>query len=914
MAALCRRRPQVDAGGWPSLPNERDTAVKPLSFASRRFSVLFMAMMFSSVVAIAGQTGKIAGHLTDAQTREPLIGVNVIIDGTRLGAATNEEGYYFINNVPPGTYTLRVSAVGYQRAVIRNVQVSIDLTTTIDVKLSSTAIEAGEIVITAERPLVQKDLTSTSVTVSSDELKMMPVENFDQVINLQAGVVAGHFRGGRSDEVLYLVDGVSVTDPYNNGRGFTVENSSIRQMEVISGAFNAEYGQAMSGVVNIVTQEGASALHGSLSGYVGDFFTSHPGTFQYLDFTKGASPRTRDVEATIGGPTMILDGLTFFATGRYLDQKGYLYGVRMFQTTDNNPYAPTGNGEPVPMNPSRRWSASGKLAYAFENMKLFASSNLEYGRNKYYDHSYRWVPDGVMTHYHTSQMHNLQFTHAVTPSTFYTMKYTYNFFDYRGYLYADPFDPRYVDPDRGDPQSNYTFRSGGNYSNRYERNTMMNLLQWSLTSQVTKEHKIGAGVEGQFIRMYSHGYNFVNFTAGVYDSATGLPVFTLGYPRLGAIGNQAYLKKPMQLAAYIQDKMEYDIMIINAGVRFDYFSPASEYPADLKNPTGNTLFPGAGVTRKATKKWQISPRVGVSFPITDQGIIHFSYGHFFQIPGYDNLYTNSDYLVSSAGTLSTITGNPDLNAQRTVSYEIGLQQVLFEIFSLDLTAYYRDIRNYLGMEIVETYDGRSYARYINRDYANVRGFVVALDKRFMDYFGLRADYTFQIAEGNSSDPRTVYLNNQSDPPTETPKSVVPLDWDQRNTLNLTFMVGKPNDWVASMIFQYGSGTPYTEDVRTSQGIRFENGGTKPSFFNVDLRAEKSIPLEGVNLNAFLWVYNIFDIKNEVNVNSTSGRANIDIFTSLGGRIIGLNSLEQYLNDPTSFSSPREVRFGLSLDF
>jgi outer membrane receptor protein involved in Fe transport len=480
-------------------------------------------------------------------------------------------------------------------------------------------------------------------------------------------------------------------------------------------------------------------------------------------------------------------------------------------------------------------------------------------------------------------------------------------------LYEDPFDPRYVDPDRGDPLSNYTFRSGGNYTNRYERNTLTHLGQLSFTSQVSKEHKIGFGVEGQFYRIYSHGYNAVNLTPGVNDSL-GNPVFTLGYRNLGAIGNQSYLMRPTQLAAYFQDKMEYDIMIINAGIRFDYFDPAASYPADLKNPTRNTLFPNAGVWTKASKKYQVSPRLGVSFPITDQGIIHFSYGHFFQIPGYDNLYTNSDYLVSAAGTLSTTTGNPDLDAQRTVSYELGLQQVLFDVFSLDATAYYRDIRNYLGMEIVQTYDGKEYARYINRDYANVRGFVVSLERRLANSFAIKADYTFQIAEGNSSDPQTVFRNNQTDPPIETPKSVVPLNWDQRHTLNLTVMVGVPSDWTASVIFQYGSGYPYTEDVRISHGITFENSGVKPPFFNADFRAEKSFPLLGVNLNTFLWVYNLFDIKNELNVNATSGRANIDILTSFGGRIIGLNTVDQYLNDPTSFSSPREVRLGLSLEF
>jgi outer membrane receptor protein involved in Fe transport len=368
------------------------------------------------------------------------------------------------------------------------------------------------------------------------------------------------------------------------------------------------------------------------------------------------------------------------------------------------------------------------------------------------------------------------------------------------------------------------------------------------------------------------------------------------------------------MSAYVQDKMEYDILIINAGVRFDWFDPASSYPLDLRNPNNNPLFPGAGLVTKASKKYQVSPRLGVSFPITDQGIIHFSYGHFFQLPGFDNLYTNSEYLVAAGGTVSTITGNPDLEVQRTVNYELGLQQVLFDIFALDLTAYYRDIRNYLGMEIIDTYDGKQYGRYINRDYANVRGFVASIEKRFSDSYSIRVDYTFQVAEGNASDPRTVYYNSQSYPPLETPKSVVPLDWDQRNTLNLTLMVGKPGDWTASAIFQYGSGYPYTEDVRVSHGITFLNSAIKPTYYNLDLRAEKSFQLIGFNLSTFLWVYNLLDIKNEFNVNSTTGRANLDIFTYQAGPIRGLNTIDQYLNDPTSFSAPREVRLGLSLEF
>ncbi len=315
-----------------------------------------------------------------------------------------------------------------------------------------------------------------------------------------------------------------------------------------------------------------------------------------------------------------------------------------------------------------------------------------------------------------------------------------------------------------------------------------------------------------------------------------------------------------------------------------------------------------------TPRSSVSPRLGVSFPITDQGIIHFSYGHFFQMPSFQYLYQNSDYLVQQGEALTSTMGNPDLEAQRTIMYEIGLQQVIFPNVALDVTAYYRDIRNLLGMEIINTYEGVKYARFTNRDYGNVRGIILSLDKRMADWFAVKIDYTYQFAEGNASDPYSVYNNNQTDPPIETNKQTVPLDWDQRNTVNASITVGDPMDWTAGVIFQYGSGFPYTQDTRVSQGIRFENDGTRPPTFNVDLRAEKRFAVGMFNFNVFLLVYNLLDIKNEVNVNSASGRANVDLYTEFAGTIYGLNTIDQYLNDPTSFSAPRQVRFGVTVDF
>ncbi len=897
------------------------------TFITTFIMITFLLLTFTANL-FAGTTGKLVGYIKDADTGEPVVGANVIIEGTYLGAAADLDGYYYINNIPPGEYRVSISAVGYQKIVVENVQIRIDLTTRQDINLSSTIIKMnGEVVVTAQRPLVQKDLTSTSATISANDIKMMPVENVNQVINLQAGVIGGHFRGGRSGEVAYLVDGVSVTDAFNGSMSLQVENNSIRQMEVISGTFNAEYGQALSGVVNIVTQSGSDKFEGSVTSYIGNYITGHSDIFKNLN--SPARIPTKNFQFSFSGPFKFVKNLTFFMTGRYFDNEGYLYGKRIYNVTDDIPVFPdpsdqtffipqnTGDEAYVSMNPENRYSFNGKITYSLPAVKFSYSAFWDYNKNKYYDHNFSWTPDGIMNHFRNNFVQSFQISHYPTQSTFQSLKFSANVFNYKGYLYEDPFDPRYVDPSRGIPTSGYTFRSGGNQGGRYERHTNSYIGQWTLSSQLSKEHKVSMGVEGRLHELFDHGYDLVNLSEGQIDSL-GQNIFTPGYPTVGTItdqgSNQMYTKRPIEASAYIQDKMEYDIMIINAGIRFDYFNPESQLPADLKNPTKNPNYPGSDQFVDAKAKYQISPRIGASFPISDKGIIRFSYGHFFQIPSFQNLYQNPDFIVRPGASLSSVMGNPDLKPQKTVMYEIGLQQVLFPDVVLNFSMYYRDIRNLLGMEIVNTYEGFKYARFINRDYGNVRGFIVTLEKRFSNWVGAKVDYTYQIAEGNASDPYAVFNNNQTQPPVEESKKVVPLDWDQRSTLNLSLNFGQPGDWTVGFVFQYGSGWPYTEDSKVSKGVRFENGGIKPQTYNLDLRADKVFEIGGIKINTFLLVYNLLDIKNENGVYATTGRANVDLNAQYNGDIIGINTLDEYINNPAMYSTPREIRLGFGFGF
>jgi hypothetical protein len=205
----------------------------------KNIAIIGLMIAFAAGVLVAGTTGKIRGVVKDKRTGEVLIGANVRVEGTSLGAASDFEGTYNILNVQPGEYTLIVSMVGYEQVRVTNVKVQIDLTTTIDVQLSETIIEGQEIIVVAERPLVQKDLTATTAIVSREELNILPVTEFSQVLSLQAGFVSGSLRGGRRGEVAYWIDGVPVTDGYDGSQVVEVNKNLVQEMQLVSGAFNA---------------------------------------------------------------------------------------------------------------------------------------------------------------------------------------------------------------------------------------------------------------------------------------------------------------------------------------------------------------------------------------------------------------------------------------------------------------------------------------------------------------------------------------------------------------------------------------------------------------------------------------------------------------------------------------------------
>ena len=186
----------------------------------------------------AGTTGKLVGVVIDKISREPLVGANILVNETNFGTATDLEGRYFVLKIPPQTYSVTFSMIGYKDVLVKDVRIQVDLTTTLNAELEEGVIGMDAVEGTALRPMVQADVTYSQANITSEEIDMLPVEELEDIVALQAGVVNSdglHVRGGRSGEIAYMIDGVAVTDPYDAGMAVEIENNAIQELQFISG-------------------------------------------------------------------------------------------------------------------------------------------------------------------------------------------------------------------------------------------------------------------------------------------------------------------------------------------------------------------------------------------------------------------------------------------------------------------------------------------------------------------------------------------------------------------------------------------------------------------------------------------------------------------------------------------------------
>jgi outer membrane receptor protein involved in Fe transport len=989
---------------------------------------IIISVCLKSPLLNAGNTGKISGGVTDLSNNQPLTGANITVLGTDRGAAADQNGEFTILNLPPGLYQLKFSMMGYKSVEVTQIRVSVDLTTPLSVSLEPTVLESDETVtIVARREMVQRDMTGSLSSVSADQIENLPVESIGDVLSLQAGVVKDgndfHIRGGRAGEVAYWIDGVATTDVFNGRMGIPVENNAVEELQVISGTYNAEYGQAMSGIINIVTKEGSDHYSGQFSAYLGDY-VSNDNRFSVLkrvitdtDDQTGAIQTTGvyenplkqmnpvyNTEFNLSGPLPFFRSrVNFFMSGRYFSNEGYLYG-RNWLTPQGIP----GDSSLVPMDPYRRGSGHGKLTWQLSsNIKL--SYNIFYSdwhKDRYFSKDWKYVPEGRSQSGGTSSSHIIALNHLLSPKTFYEVRLNRFQTDYHSYVYADPYAaPDYLiqvrsDPENGiegfvfdplspegqaqleavrseglafdyiiDPEGHagyvhpdsllapaaYSFYNIGMDQTHNNRSTAYWVAKFDLTSQLNQAHQMKTGFE---VRFHELTLDWFQIRPKLSESnEEQLVPFQPTVPDVSTRYHNVYNRRPRELSAYIQDKIELKEVNVNIGVRLDYFDSNHVAPFDASDP--NIYFPFKNENRyrdwiepppnlsqsereayiagfeeytpderrvfmqkKVRSQWAVSPRLGMAYPITDRGVIHFSYGHFFQIPAFQFLYDNPDFKVSSTGGYFVI-GNAGLKPQRTVQYEIGLQQQLTQNSVIDATVFYRDVRDWVGTSplISTPVPSVKYSRYENKDYSNVRGFTLKLEKRRFQNFSARLEYTFSIVEGTYSDPIDAFNAYQDQ---EEPRlALVPMNWDRRHSLNGS-IVYQHSDWTASLIGRFWTGLPYTPSFPQGEivggatliGLR-ENSERRPNQTIVDLYLKRQIHLKALRFSVFCNIYNLFDQRDETSVYGDTGSA--EYTTEIKPEKIGYNpkrigTVEDYVLQPSWYTAPREIQVGLAIGF
>ena len=975
--------------------------------AFKKILTLSIFIFYLSFEAFSGTTGKIAGKVTDAETKEPLIGVNVVIVGQTLGAASDIDGEFYIINVPPGIYSVKVSMLGYNSRIVSNVRVQSDLTTKLNVDLQQTSVEIGEIVVTANRSAVQKDVTSSEKTMQADMIATLPARDVTSILSMQAGVTKDangqiHIRGGRTTEISYMVDGVQIMNPLDRSSGIRVDDQSIEEIKAITGTFNAEYGQALSGVVNIVTKSGARKFSANATAFLGDHNSFDENVFRvmdnrdwavsaarsissgfsgfnpYYDYSKNGitnfqqlndilnsserpwftekpylntyNPfRNSDVQLNLSGPIELLPNISYFIAGRYQNKQGYQRGVRYFMPwgydtpTKGDHQWDKPDGEMVSLDWYKGYSGQAKLFWDTDNL------DISYGLFYTNDHSYgggqKYVPDYGKEYFTQRYTNILSATYVASPSTFLEVKGTYYLSNHENYKYKDPYDYRYVPNDAGDFKSvtgltvgysNNDFGYWGNDLGRGENQAQYYALRADLSSQLNKYNFLKTGISATLNDLRDDSYTLsYNQTKEVME----IPLKT------GPSFNH-YAAKPKEMAAYIQNKIEYEELIINIGIRFDYFDADGNILSDPTDPQIYSPFKPLNLYndlnhdgeidpdteqkdsnrrplaelekfwyKKSTPKYQFSPRIGLSFPITAEGVIHFSYGHFFQNPEFRYLFYNPNFWVDGANT-EKLAGNADLKPEKTVMYELGLQQRMFEDLDLSVTGFYRDIRDWIGTGTsIQAYRGFYYT-YVNKDQAIARGLTFSASQ-IIGNFNYSIDYTYMEVKGTSSDSRDAF--NDLSAGRQPRVQMIDLNWSQPHSVNV--LMGYNRDgYSGTVIGTINSGFPYTpsvaktEDTGTYTGFT-ENTERKPTRVNIDIRLAKDINFEPVKAQFFVEVTNLFDIRNANNVYSDTGLPDVtfDAYTQKNNPV-RISSTDEYFNNPGNYTAPRFIQFGVRLTY
>jgi outer membrane receptor protein involved in Fe transport len=875
-------------------------------------------LLISAQPIWAGTAGKIAGVVNDAESRAPLPGAAVMIQGTSIGTSTDEDGEYFILNVPVGTYTVEASLIGYQKVIQTKVTVLLDLTTPLDFQLVSSPIELKKgVTVVASRPLIQKDLTSSTDMVIREQLNYLPnAVGVQPVISNMAGTVVDdqgllHVRGGRDATVSYFLDDIYIQDPLVGQPGTRIPPEALEELNLTTGGFTAEYGEALSGVVTAITREGGSAFSGKIKAYDG---LIHPYQARAGEYARLRRNKNHSLVVNLGGPLTFRknDKATFFVLAEKIWNDGYL--------PHNEREITTGTGK-ISLRPVNQF----KLILTGN---YYARELLRYQHRDVNGISYDFNLDGLGKIQNKSYSFGAKTSYATSKSTFLSVKLSHFYTDIKlapEHLFDVYWDqwPGYAEDSSGvyvgtidDENYNvaeeyfYTgYTSAPDYYPRYHyRRAKYTSLGFDLVSQVDKRNQIKLGGVYRANRLKWDDKQFFN-------------VRPYG---------EKYEVDPNYAAVYVQDKLELKEIIVNAGLRLDYLDADIDYWND----------PVAKEKKVHTKaKTQLSPRLGISHPISERTVIHFSYGYYFQVPPFQHMFTN---LQADLTTGLPVVGNPNMEAEKSIAYELGVNHALTDDITMKATTYYKDLHNLSSTREV-VYSGGAYTQFVNADYGTVKGLDLIITKR-PDQGNLSGtiNYSYMIAKGNASDAYEGYYDyfTQGTNAPVWPVREYPLAFDQRHTLTVDLDYRVPRDWRGNfaglslpgawglnVLTKYGSGMPYTKTDDQGNRLGALNEGRMPATYRVDLKFNKDFylfPEKQVYLSFFTEVVNLFDRRNVLRVYSNTGKPDDDGYhyeltlDPDGDGPLTAEDVNRYYRllakDPQNYDAPRTVRWGIEFVF
>jgi outer membrane receptor protein involved in Fe transport len=995
----------------------------------KKMLLLLLALSIPMLV-LAQSSGKIIGVVKDKETGEPLPGVNVILQNTYIGGTTDVDGYFVILNVPVGAYSIEASYVGYTKMVVENVRVSADVTTEQNFDMQPTTLELGEtVVVVAERPLVEKYVTHSSVNVGTETMQNAPIRGLTSFLEIMPSVVvqngAINIRGGRGEEVGYYLDGASTMNPVNRTNAIHIIQEAVEEVQVLTGGFDAEYGDANSGIVKTQLRQGTPDFNLVLSAET-DKFAS-----EGKEFLGTTSFRDHIITATVSGP--ITNKIRYFIAGENESigdsQKRFSTGFEFLDRVDMNPSQPrVAAGTPdtvnlvypsgfTPNNWYDRYATNATLSFNFDPIRFRVSGVYNHTKSVGTNSPMRTLlQDRWQNSINQHALITGKLTHVLSSKTYYDVNLAYYyrgthdiddlFGDDNWKLWADSaavYDKsngKYVYRNAWQADYDYlingiTFTRPGGYGNYDESKQTYFGGGLDFVSQLTKNHELKFGVDGRMytIRQYSiNPYimahldpNYVdasgNHLAGDYYATLeeipysryrGYIGNTYGYDYLGNeidTDNFDGPRKPIMGAAYLKDKIEYKDLIINAGLRLDYFD-TDDY--DLIHPDNPLVDQNTGTIlesewKKVDPMMFVSPRLGISFPVSETTKFYTQYGKYVQMPEFNDFYYNNYQYgrqIATGGYFYISPVGYGFDPIRTTSYELGFQKQLGDFASIDIAGFYKNVKGQILTTRVVPQAGSSITSYnvlANGDFSTNKGLEIKLTMRRHNRLQGQLNYTLTSAEGTGSG-ETAYISSVDRANGVLPTILSPLDFSQthRGSMLLDYRFGKNDGGPileqlgANLIIRFNSGHPYTKvlnvggqsgaydggvdymlDTRSRTAVEPINSSTTPWTSNVDLRLDKSFSIvDKVTATIYMRVTNLFNTKNVVNVYQETGSDTDDGYITdpdrwepnaalYGGqdyvdlyKAINITNSESYLSQLglQIYGQPRQIMFGIKLAY